>query len=113
MPRSCSWAPGRCEWYAWRVSIHGTEADRFGSSGKAVRSVGSIVKEARDHQLGELMSVARAQLLGREAYQAWVVDTGSLEFLKDPWRLDKAGSPSVSRPLSDVRSPPFTGHKLA
>lgn len=78
-----------------------------------MRSVGSIVKEARDHQLGELMSVARAQLLGREAYQAWVVDTGSLEFLKDPWRLDKAGSPSVSRPLSDVRSPPFTGHKLA
>lgn len=71
-----------------------------------MRSVGSIVKEVRDHQLGELMSVARAQLLGREAYQAWVTGTGPLEFLKDPWRLDKVGSPSVSYPQSDVRTPP-------
>lgn len=52
-------------------------------------------------------------MLGREACQAWVADTGPLEFLKDPWRLDKVGSPSVSRQLSDVRSPQFTGHKLA
>lgn len=37
--------------------------------GHAKRSVGSIVKEARDRQLDEPMPGARPQLLGREAYQ--------------------------------------------
>ncbi|KAM6539799.1 hypothetical protein FALCPG4_001558 [Fusarium falciforme] len=87
MPRSSSWAPGRCEW-----------------QGNA--------KRWEHRQTGKRSPIGRAdvcssdQLLEREAYQAWVVDTGPLEFLKDPWRLDNVGSPSVSRPLSDVRSPP-------